>query len=92
MGGARGSIRIWREVAISRQTSWRNTSPSLAHQRRLFEGDEDGAHPGNVLGLLAGLGVEVAQVGHPLPLRARAVVIRVGQESFLRGSAGTDGG
>lgn len=66
-------------------------SLSLAHQRRLFEGDEDGSHPGNVLRLFAGFGVEVAQAGHPLPLRARAAVVRVGQEGFLRWSAGTDG-
>lgn len=66
-------------------------SLSLAHQRRLFEGDEDRSHPGNVFRLFAGFGVEVTQTGHPLPLRARAAVIRVGQESFLRRSAGTDG-
>lgn len=62
--------------------------PPLAHQGRLFEGDEDRSHPGNVLGLFAGFGVEVTQAGHPLPLRARAPVVRVGQERLLRRSAG----
>lgn len=47
----------------------------LADQRRLFEGNEDGAHSGHVFSLAARLGVEVAQPGHFLPLGAGTVVV-----------------
>lgn len=47
----------------------------LTDERRLLQGNEDGAHAGHVFGLLAGLGVEVAQPRHPLPLCAGVVLI-----------------
>lgn len=89
-----GSQREHQDLAWGRRLKanfLKEHSLSLAHQRCLFKGDEDGSHPWNVLRLFAGFGVEVAQTGHPLPLRARAAVIRVGQEGFLRRSVGTDG-
>lgn len=49
----------------------------LADQRGLLQGDEDGAHAGHVFGLLAGLGVEVAEPSHPLPLRSGVVLIQI---------------
>lgn len=88
VGGAAGSgVRLTFKGKLSRG----RRCLSLADQRCLFEGDEDGSHPGNVLRLFAGFGVEVAQAGHPLPLRAGAAVVRLGQERLLRCPAGTDG-
>lgn len=55
----------------------------LADKRGLFEGDEHGAHARHVFGLLAGLGVEVAEPGHPLPLRARVVLVQVRDHGLL---------
>ena len=49
----------------------------LADQRRLLQGDEDGAHAGHIFGLLAGLGVEVAEPSHTLPLCARVALIQI---------------
>lgn len=49
----------------------------LADEWGLLKGDEDGAHARHVFGLLAGLGVEVAQPSHPLPLRAGVVLIQI---------------
>lgn len=61
----------------------------LTGQGRLFEGDEHRAHPGHILALLAALGVEIAQLGHLLPLRAWALLLGLLQECFLRGPAET---
>lgn len=55
----------------------------LADKRGLFEGDEHGAHARHVFGLLAGLGVEVAEPGHPLPLCARVVLVQVRDHGLL---------
>lgn len=49
----------------------------LADQRRLLEGDEDGAHAGHIFGLLAGLGVEVAEARHTLPLCSGVALVQV---------------
>lgn len=49
----------------------------LADERGLLQGDEDRAHAGHVLGLLAGLGVEVAEPGHALPLRAGVGLVQI---------------
>lgn len=49
----------------------------LADEWGLLEGDEDGAHTGHVFRLLAGLGVEVAEPSHPLPLGAGVVLVQV---------------
>lgn len=56
---------------------------SLTHQRGLFERDEHRSHPGNILRLLVGFGIEVAQSGHPLPLRSWAAAVALGQEGLL---------
>lgn len=58
-------------------------APRLADQWGLLEGDEDRAHAGHVFGLLAGLGVEVAEPGHPLPLGAGVVLVQVGNHGLL---------
>lgn len=55
----------------------------LADKWGLFEGDEHGAHARHVFGLLAGLGVEVAEPGHPLPLCARVVLVQVRDHGLL---------
>lgn len=52
-------------------------------RRVLLELQHDGPHPGHVLGLLARLGVEVAQLGHAVPLGARRDVVDVGHELLL---------
>lgn len=57
---------------------------SLADQRRLFERDEDGAHAGDVLGLLAGLWVEVAEARHALPFRPGVVLVQLRHHGLLR--------
>lgn len=55
----------------------RRVEDGLADQGGLLQGDEHGAHAGHVLGLLTGLGVEVAEPGHPLPLGAGVVLVQV---------------
>lgn len=55
----------------------------LADQRGLLKRDEDGAHAGHIFGLLAGLGVEVAEPSHPLPLRAGVVLIHIRNHGLL---------
>lgn len=66
---------------------------ALANQRCLFEGDEDRAHPGDVLRLLVGFGVEVAEAGHTLPFSSRAFAISLCQEGLLwRSTGGRPGG
>lgn len=64
-----GDRMIWNDVL--------NSLGCLADKRGLLQGDEDGAHAGHVFGLLAGLGVEVAEPGHPFPLRPRVVLIQI---------------
>lgn len=49
----------------------------LADQWGLLQGDKDGAHAGHVFGLLAGLGVEVTEPSHPLPLCAGVVLVKI---------------
>ncbi|TNN64357.1 hypothetical protein EYF80_025398 [Liparis tanakae] len=72
---------------LSKTMKWNDAPPSrlgrLADQRGLLQGDEDGAHAGHILGLLAGLGVEVTEPGHPLPLRARVVLIQIRNHGIL---------
>lgn len=53
------------------------------HQGGLLEGDEDRTHAGDVFGLLAGLGVEVTQPGHPFPLSAWGRLLNVVYEGFF---------
>lgn len=59
----------WNDVLIS--------LGCLADERGLLQGDEDGAHAGHIFGLLAGLGVKVAETSHSLPLCARVVLIQI---------------
>ena len=40
----------------------------LANERLLFELQKNGTHAAHVLGVLVGLGVEVAELGHAVPL------------------------
>lgn len=49
----------------------------LAYERGLLQGDKDRAHAGYVFGLLAGLGVKVAETSYALPLSARVVLIQI---------------
>lgn len=44
-------------------------------ERRLLQGEEHRTHARHVLGLLAGLGAEVAEASHALPLRSRVRVV-----------------
>ncbi len=55
----------------------------LTDKRGLLQGDEDGAHAGHIFGLLARLGVEVAEPSHPLPLCAGVVLIKVRNHGLL---------
>lgn len=64
-----GKRMIWNDALSS--------AGCLADKRRLLQGDEDGAHARHVFGLLAGLGVEVAEPSHPLPLSAGVVFIQI---------------
>lgn len=65
------------------QEVWFDERRSLADEGGLFERDEDGAHAGDILGLLARLGVEVAETCHTLPFCARAVLIQLRHHGFL---------
>ena len=62
----------------------------LAGQRCLLQGHEHRAQAGHVFALLAALGVEVTQLGHLLPLRARGLLLGFLHKSLLRCPAGGD--
>jgi hypothetical protein len=51
-------------------------------QGSLLEGDEDGAHAGDIFGLFAGFGIEVTQLDHPLSLSAWGRLINVVYKGF----------
>lgn len=62
----------------------------LAGQRRLLQGHEHRAQARHVFALLAALGVEVAQLGHLLPLCAWGVLLGFFHKSLLGCPAGGD--